>query len=205
MFDGRSEKRNQRGAVLVEMAIVTPLLIVLLFGIFEFGMAFNVRLTVGNATQSAARVGSAIGSGPRADIEMLDSLRQGLFQLPNNGDDIVKEVWIFNAPSSGNPPAVCDTASCNEYVYNPLVPCGWVPCPDPDPPVNYSSWPWKPEDRNTTVGSLDDLGVIVYFSHEWITGGLLPMSDVPCSNPPTGCWNDTAIMRLEPQQFGLGG
>lgn len=201
----RKALKRQRGAALVEMAIALPLLLMLVFGIIEFGLAFNVRLTVGNATQSAARVGSAIGTGPRADIEILSALEQGVFQLPGNGEDIIKEVWVFNAPASGNVPGVCNTATCNEYAYDPNLSCRWTPCPDPDPPVNYSGWTWPPDKRNTTVGELDDLGVVVFFAHEWIVGSFLPMTDVVCSNPPNGCWQDTAIMRLEPQQFGIGG
>jgi len=205
----RSKKHRsggQSGAALVEMAIVLPLLMMLVFGIIEFGLAFNVRLTVGNATQSSARVGSAIGTGDRADIEILDSLKQGLFQLPNNGDDIVKEVWIFDAPASGDVPGVCDTSSCNVYVFDAVSTCKWSPCPNPDTPVNYEFPPsrWDPEDRKTTVGDLGDLGVVVFFSHDWVVGSLLPMSDVPCTSPPSGCWSDTAIMRLEPEQFGTG-
>ena len=200
-------RRSERGAALVEMAIVAPLLLMLVFGIIEFGIAFNDRLTVGNATQSAARVGSAIGTGDRADIEVLAALTQGLFQLPNNGGDVVKEVRIYKAKADGTAASACPGASCNVYTFDTSNACGWSPCPDPDPPTNYS-FPgglWAPADRNATVGTLDVLGVTVYFSHTWIVGSFLPMSDVPCTNPPNGCWSDTALMRLEPQQFGLGG
>jgi hypothetical protein len=202
----RRATKSQRGAALVEMAIALPLLLMLVFGIIEFGLAFNVRLTVGNATQSAARVGSAIGSGPRADMEILGSLEQGVFQLPGNGQDIITEVWVFGAPSSGNAPATCNSGPCNKCTYDPTLPgCKWIPCPNPDPPTNYSGWSWPPDARDTTVGELDDLGVVVFFSHDWIVGSFLPMADVPCTSPPNGCWRDTAIMRLEPQQFGIGG
>lgn len=176
----------------------------LVFGIIEFGLAFNVRLTVGNATQTSARVGSAIGKGPRADIEILRAFEKGVFELPNHGVDTIKEVWVFNAPSSGATPAVCG-GECTRYVYKPLTTsCGWDPCPDPDSAA-YQVPTWDPDDRKTAVGELDDLGVAVFFSHKWIVGSFLPMSDVACSSPPAGCWSDKAIMRLEPQQFGSGG
>ena len=42
------------GVALAEMAIALPLLLMLVFGIIEFGLAFNTRLTVGNTTQAAA-------------------------------------------------------------------------------------------------------------------------------------------------------
>ncbi len=201
--------RGERGAAMVEMALVMPLLLMLVFGIIEFGIAFNNRLTVGNATQSAARVGSAIGTGPRADIEVLNALEQGLFQLPNNGKDIIKEVWVYKADATGAPASSCPGSVCNVYSYDPTLSCRWTPCPDPDPPTNYTfpapGTQWDPATRNATVGSLDVLGVRIYFSHTWIVGSFLPLTDVTCTNPPNGCWEDTALMRLEPQQFGLGG
>jgi len=208
MRSNERTKRSERGAAMVEMALIMPLLLMLVFGIIEFGLAFQSRLTIGNATQSSARVGSAIGTGPRADIEVLNALEQGLFQLPNNGKDIIKEVWIYKANSVGDPTLPCPGSNCNVYNYDPaLVGCKWSPCPDPDPPTSYtfSSSLWDPADRNATVGSLDVLGVDIYFSHTWIVGSFLPLADVPCTSPPGGCWSDTALMRLEPQQFGLGG
>lgn len=205
MLPTRRATKNQSGAALVEMAIALPLLLMLVFGIVEFGLAFNTRLTVGNATQAAARVGSAIGKGPRADIEILDSFEKGVFQLAGHGKDTIKQVWVFKAPANGETPAVCGTA-CTAYTYAPppLTSCGWIPCPDPDG-VPYTVPSWDPDDRKTAVGELDDLGVAVFFSHEWIVGSFLPMADVLCESPPTGCWSDTAIMRLEPQQFGSSG
>jgi len=49
--------RHQKGQALVEMALIIPLLLVLLLGIFEFGRLFNAYLTVQHATREAARVG----------------------------------------------------------------------------------------------------------------------------------------------------
>jgi len=197
--------RGERGAAMVEMALVMPILLMLVFGIIEFGLAFQSRLTIGNATQSSARVGSAIGTGERADIEVLSALEQGLFQLPNNGKDIIKEVWIYKATAAGEPASACPGSACNVYDYNPLLACNWAPCPDPATPPAIYGGGWDPANRNATVGTLDVLGVDIYFSHTWIVGSFLPLADVPCTNPPNGCWSDTALMRLEPQQFGLGG
>lgn len=51
-----------RGAAVVEMAVVTPLLLTLLFGVIEFGWAFMVKETLTNATREACRVGILQGS-----------------------------------------------------------------------------------------------------------------------------------------------
>ena len=51
--------RHQRGAAMVEAAIVTPLLLLLVFGIIEFGFLYKDALTVGIGSRAGARVGSA--------------------------------------------------------------------------------------------------------------------------------------------------
>ena len=65
----RSRKHNEkRGAAAVEMAIVTPLLITMLFGIIEFGWMFSVKNTMLNAVREGARTGALQGS-TYADIK----------------------------------------------------------------------------------------------------------------------------------------
>ncbi len=48
--------RRRRAAAVVEMAVVTPLLLTLLFGVIEFGWIFMVMETMTNATREACRV-----------------------------------------------------------------------------------------------------------------------------------------------------
>ncbi len=53
----RGGRSLARGAAVVEMAIVLPLLLSLLFGIIEFGWLFTVRHTMVNAAREGARLG----------------------------------------------------------------------------------------------------------------------------------------------------
>jgi len=52
----------RKGAAVVEMAVVTPLLLTLLFGLIEFGWVFMVKETLTNAAREACRVGVLQGS-----------------------------------------------------------------------------------------------------------------------------------------------
>ena len=54
--------RDERGAAAVEMAIVLPLLILILFGIVEFSIYFN-RL---QGLQAAAREGARVAALPQS-------------------------------------------------------------------------------------------------------------------------------------------
>lgn len=54
--------RRARGAAVVEMAIVAPLLLAIVFGIIEFGWIFMVRQTLTTASREGARVATLQGS-----------------------------------------------------------------------------------------------------------------------------------------------
>jgi len=49
--------RGERGAAVVEFALVVPLLLLLLFGIIDYGLWFNESLNVRQGVREAARAG----------------------------------------------------------------------------------------------------------------------------------------------------
>jgi len=59
------EGRHDRGAAAVEMALVLPLLLLVLFGLIDFGRAFNTQMQLTQAAREAVRV-KALG-GTDAD------------------------------------------------------------------------------------------------------------------------------------------
>ena len=90
--------RDQRGAAAVEMAIVLPILILLVFGIVEFSIYFN-RL---QGLQAAAREGARVAALPQStqsDVRAkVTTALSGV--LPTTQSPV-----ITVSPSSGNP---CD-------------------------------------------------------------------------------------------------
>ncbi len=50
------KRKLKRGSATVEMAIVTPILLTLVFGIIEYGWVFTVRQAMTNAAREGARV-----------------------------------------------------------------------------------------------------------------------------------------------------
>ena len=188
---GRTRRRreDERGATLVEFTIVAMLLFLLLFGIIEFGLAFRDWLTVSSASRAAARVGSAAGTDPSADILVLEAVEAAM-----TASDVssIREVWIYKATDNGG---VAGGGTTNRYSPRPGGGCGWAPCPDPDGGFSGYGGGWAPESRNVSVGpgqDLDLLGVRIIFEHEWITGFI---------GDGVSTWTDDAVMRLEPQQF----
>jgi hypothetical protein len=57
----RDRGRGERGAALVELAIILPLFVILVFGIIEFGLTYNNYITIRQGTREAARQG-AVGN-----------------------------------------------------------------------------------------------------------------------------------------------
>jgi Flp pilus assembly protein TadG len=50
--------KNERGQTMTELALVLPVLVVLVLGIAQFGVAFNNYVTLTDAARAGARVGA---------------------------------------------------------------------------------------------------------------------------------------------------
>lgn len=61
------DRREQRGAAAVEFALVVPILLLLLFGIMDFGYLINRASMINNAARDAAREASL--GAPLADVQ----------------------------------------------------------------------------------------------------------------------------------------
>jgi Flp pilus assembly protein TadG len=53
--------KNQKGASAVEFALILPLLILVIFGIIEFGLLLYNQQVITNASREAARAGIVVG------------------------------------------------------------------------------------------------------------------------------------------------
>ena len=67
--------RSMRGASMTEFIIVSPIALLLMLGILQFGLIYMAKLTLNNATFHAARHGATV-NGSKREIEL--SLAKGL-------------------------------------------------------------------------------------------------------------------------------
>lgn len=171
------------------MAIVVPVLVLMAFGMLEFGLAFKQKLTYSHAVNQATRNATVMGTDEYADIEILNALEAGLNGNLNN----VERVDIFQADSNGTP------VSYDRYVPDAGA-CGWDPCPDPDlGSATYGSpADYEPCGRDIILdaGGVDTIGVQIQYTHAWITGVL---------GIPDQTWHETARARMEPDLYGTSG
>ena len=56
----KSKLRNEKGASAVEFALVLPIFVMVVFGIFQFGIAFNNWIAITHAAREGARL-AAVG------------------------------------------------------------------------------------------------------------------------------------------------
>lgn len=78
---GWRRRNHERGATLVEFAVVAPLLFLLLFGVIEFGRAIATYTAVTTAAREAARFATTIGEegvDPRP-YQDCDGIREAAF------------------------------------------------------------------------------------------------------------------------------
>lgn len=187
--------RGERGATLVESALITPVLMLFVFGIFEFGFAFRDYLAVSNIVRDAAREASVAGNAADADYRILNAVRRSSAALP---DDAIERLIIFEATDEtstphpdclgGTPRGPSGSERCNVYDASDLsLPKTEFLC-DPSAPADPDRF-YCPSDRDVIVGNLDYVGIWVQVSHEYITG-LFGTSVT---------FTDQIILKLEPQ------
>ena len=181
-------RRKERGAALVEMAVVFPLMVLVIVGTIEIGMAFKDYLTVSAASREGARIAALAGTDPQADCAVLI----GIANLVTQGDlDRIDRIDIFKADEGPGNQGIT-----NQAVLNP--PNDHEVCTQPHGPsdgwtINPIAYPAT--SRQTTVGTsnLDIVGVRVVMTRSWLTGF-----------PPfrgTFTIDERTITRVEPEVF----
>lgn len=84
--------KNQKGQALVEMAFVLPILLMLVFGITEFGRIFGAELILSNSAREGARY-AAVGA---TDTEVVTKIINTASILDNT------KLFISITPSESN-------------------------------------------------------------------------------------------------------
>jgi Flp pilus assembly protein TadG len=191
----RRYPREERGAAIVEFAVMLPLVLLLVFGIVEFGLAFSIKLNVETAARSGARVGSGLRDDRMADYNLLQSVKSAL----NDNLSNVQYVVVYKSTNaSGAIPAGCSGAmpisqngSCNVYTGVQLssltaASFGGATCTAAQPDHF-----WCPTSRQAvqSVGN-DYLGVLVMVKTSAVTQVFGSFFSVQAN----------AVMQLEPKE-----
>ncbi len=96
--------RGQRGAALVEAALVFPLLVLLVFGSIEYGLIFRDENNITTAARAGARVGTADknASGTQVNADDDYQILQAVYAALGSLAGKVTYVSIYNARTDAN-------------------------------------------------------------------------------------------------------
>lgn len=185
--------RHERGAALVESALVLPLFCLIIFSTIEFGLAFRSYLTLTNTVREAARFASILGNDPDADFQVVSGI---VASFADQHGATLQTVSIYKStgPSSTSASgglAACRTASvtntCNTYTGAALTTAanGWA-CGGTSPDRF-----WCPTSRKVLLTDPPDyIGVYIQIRHQGLTGAV----------GLTKTLTEDIVMRLEPRR-----
>lgn len=206
---------DDEGAILVEMALILPVLILLLMGVFELGIMWRDQLTITAALRGAARVDAQLGATSTcavapcpnkfADKNALTSLNASISKYNNAA---LQKVVVWNATSSSNKvtPNSCKTTVTNNAsgagvaglcnVYSATQVATAQSSTQFQDTVNncgagWDHW-WCPTTRNNSLASgLDWLGMYTNVQYNTVTNALPATMSVMTLQ-------DSVTMRIEP-------
>jgi hypothetical protein len=199
----RRKAGGDTGASAVEFALVVPVLLVLVFGIIEFGLVMRDYLSVASSVRVGARIaatgaGAGQGTCPGAPVVCVpssvpalaqagaDAIQQAGTAMPQ---DLIQYIFVYDANAAGYPGSLTSmpttTAGCvsagNCVVFK------WNQNLDR---FVYDSGTWSSSTINACINSAsaDSVGLYMKASHPYLTGFF----------GSTLTLQDRAVMKFEP-------
>jgi len=193
---GRRRASGERGAALVEAALIMPLLILVVFGVLEAGYAFFGRLTINNMSVVGARQASGQANEVLADYRIVQSVGDASSSM---SPSTINLIVVFKASGPGDSvPTACKANSlsgtCNRYTGASLsLAEDQFGCTGPPgPTVKLDSY-WCPTSRKTALtganGPPDYIGVYIEGVHTNLVGFW----------GQSFTFSSTNVMRIEPR------
>lgn len=176
--------RRESGAVAIEAALLTPLLVLLFFGIIEFGMLYKDYLAVTSSVRAGTRMASA---EPRITTFAQDAANQVAKEGAALDMGAVNELWVYKAQPANGYPVGSNGSSFNAC--SNCVKFHWNNATKKF--VAYSST-WTATQQNACAGTAqgppDTIGVYMKFTYQGVTG--LIFNEMPLE--------EHTVMSLEP-------
>ena len=217
-------RRGDSGAAAVEFAVLVSMLLLIVFGIVEFGLVIRDKIAVTSAVRTAGRVASSepkacnLGSAGCAGADavtgtpkgvssmVLDTARTATSALTGVPDTSIQELWVYQASSDGKPTGgLASTATCVKkcvwYRFDPTY--AWLDTSvTPNVTVTgrfrYGGGAWSSTDINACPGAnTTTVGVYVKVRHQFILGSFVVKSS-------SISLSDYSAFRFEPQPTLVG-
>jgi hypothetical protein len=209
----RLRRGDGRGQSLVEFTLIVPVLMVILFGMIEFGFVFTHDLTLEYATREGARAGSALdngggtlgcGTGQSPNWSTVDPLVIAAVErvLQSPGSEVVisnvSQIVIYKA----NP-----TTGANDQGFQDVWTYSAGAGPIPQGSTNHlnfvdSSYPnsdgWKACSRSNASPTIDSVGVSLTYTYQFQTPLASVLRFFGGAGSTTLTLTDKTVMQLNP-------
>jgi Flp pilus assembly protein TadG len=154
--------RGDRGAAAVEAAIVTPVVMAMIFGIVEFGFFFKDYLSAATAARDGVRLASA---NPRYS----GFAQAAADRVQHSGSALdystVQQLWVYKANATNDYPiGFSSFSNCTTCVKFSWTGSSFQPIPG-------TSWPSTSQVACVGAGGPPDrIGVYIKLRHDAVTG-----------------------------------
>lgn len=180
----RSRASRDRGAVIVETALIAPVLMLLMVGAAEFGIAWRASNVASSTVRAAVLEESRTGDDRLLDLHMIERVRATLDDL-----DTIEWVMVYRvaAADTGDPPAGCLTIAdalssgsdgvdgvCTVFHGTFVATASEADFTDPNCTGEADEY-LCPAIRESIFVDDDRIGVAISIDHDWLTG--LPPRD----------------------------
>jgi Flp pilus assembly protein TadG len=181
---------DERGAALVETAILIPVVILLTFGLIEFSSAYQSSAVAASTARSAARTASAEARLSTYAVDASIAAATALETVPAS-EPI--EMWVYRANNKGFPGADGNTSftTCSTQ----CISYQWLSATRSFDTAHAGGSGWQASTQqacNAQTG-WDSVGVYVRLRHKFLTTLFGATIDL----------TDHAVFRLEPAPTGL--
>jgi Flp pilus assembly protein TadG len=157
-------RRGERGAVAVEAALVTPLVLALVFGIIESAFLMKDVLAASSAVRAGVRMASAQPRTSTFAQAAADEVAKRSEAI-NKAD--IQQLWVYKVAAGSDKPVgvsgFSDCTTCVKFRWNAATSAFAV-----------TSDGWSSANQNACPGSLggppDRIGVYLEVKHEAFTG-----------------------------------
>lgn len=150
--------RDDRGVTAVEAALITPIFMLVIIAIIEYGLVFKDQLAVTSAVRAGARIASA---EPRAATFATDAAAQVAREGSALDLSHAQALWVYQADASGHPVGAggsfssCST-NCDVFKWTGSS-------------FAQVSGSWNPLSQDACEGEQDSVGVYLSFDHSSVT------------------------------------
>jgi Flp pilus assembly protein TadG len=169
-------KRRSLGQTMTEFALVSPVLLLILFGVLESGLLLFSVGSARFAAGEAARQEAESGNAANADALTLGIVRGTALGTTNLAQ--VRHIDIYQLQEQANGTLTVVPGTVNSYNLDGT----------PRGPL-----PWPSSSRDVKNGESTFLGVTIYYRYTWKTGIFLFAGPLDL--------NQSFAIRLEPQTY----